>query len=129
VLVPAAVEHSLTAENARQVRAPLILEGANGPTTPEADAIFLERGIPVIPDVLANAGGVTVSYFEWVQARQYLHWSEEQVNEELRRIMVTAYRAIHQRVASNPNTTMRQAAQWIGVERVTEATTLRGIYP
>ena len=129
VLVPAAVEHSLTAENAGQVRAPLILEGANGPTTSEADAIFLERGIPVIPDVLANAGGVTVSYFEWVQARQYLHWSEEQVNEELRRIMVTAYRAIQQRVTSNPGTSMRQAAQWIGVERVTEATTLRGIYP
>ncbi|RLT28505.1 MAG: Glu/Leu/Phe/Val dehydrogenase [Chloroflexi bacterium] len=129
VLVPAAIEHSLTAENAPLVKAPLILEGANGPTTPEADAIFLERGIPVIPDVLANAGGVTVSYFEWVQARQYLHWSEEQVNEELRRIMVTAYRAIQQRVASNPGTTMRQAAQWIGVERVTEATTLRGIYP
>ena len=129
VLVPAAIEHSLTAENAPLVKAPLIREGANGPTTPEADAIFLERGIPVIPDVLANAGGVTVSYFEWVQARQYLHWSEEQVNEELRRIMVTAYRAIQQRVASNPGTTMRQAAQWIGVERVTEATTLRGIYP
>ncbi|MEI6666121.1 MAG: Glu/Leu/Phe/Val dehydrogenase [Chloroflexota bacterium] len=129
VLVPAAVEHSLTAENAGQVRAPLILEGANGPTTSEADAIFLERGIPVIPDVLGNAGGVTVSYFEWVQARQYLHWSEEQVNEELRRIMVTAYRAIQQRVTSNPGTSMRQAAQWIGVERVTEATTLRGIYP
>lgn len=129
VLVPAAVEHVLTAANAHRVRARLIIEGANGPTTPEADAIFHERGITVIPDVLANAGGVTVSYFEWVQARQYLHWSEEQVNEELRRVIISAYREIVQRVASAPDCTMRQAAQWIGVERVTQATTLRGIYP
>ena len=129
VLVPAAVEHVLTAENAHRVRARLIIEGANGPTTPEADTIFGERGITVIPDVLANAGGVTVSYFEWVQARQYLHWSEEQVNEELRRVIISAYREIVQRVASAPDCTMRQAAQWIGVERVMQATTLRGIYP
>lgn len=129
ILVPAAVEHVLTAANAEQVRASLIIEGANGPTTPEADAIFRERGLTVIPDVLANAGGVTVSYFEWVQARQYLHWSEEQVNEELRRLLISAYREIVQRVMSAPDCTMRQAAQWIGVERVTLATTLRGIYP
>jgi len=129
VLVPAAVEHVLTASNAAQVRAGLIVEGANGPTTPEADAIFRERGLTVIPDVLANAGGVTVSYFEWVQARQYLHWSEEQVNEELRRVLIAAYREIVQRVATAPDCTLRQAAQWLGVERVMQATTLRGIYP
>lgn len=129
VLVPAAVEHVLTASNASSVRAGLIIEGANGPTTPEADAIFRERGVTVIPDVLANAGGVTVSYFEWVQARQYLHWSEEQVNEELRRVLIAAYREIVQRVATAPDCTLRQAAQWLGVERVMQATTLRGIYP
>ncbi|MFA7297074.1 MAG: Glu/Leu/Phe/Val dehydrogenase [Dehalococcoidia bacterium] len=129
VLVPAAVEHVLTADNAERVRARLIIEGANGPTRPEADAIFHERGLTVIPDVLANAGGVTVSYFEWVQARQYLHWSEEQVNEELRRVLISAYRSVVQRVASAPDCTLRQAAQWLGVERVMQATTLRGIYP
>jgi glutamate dehydrogenase (NAD(P)+) len=129
VLVPAAIEHVLTAANAGQVRAGLILEGANGPTTPEADEIFEQRGITVIPDVVANAGGVTVSYFEWIQARDYLHWREEQVNEELHRLMVAAYRDIVGRVMTNPDCTLRDAAQWIGVERVVQATTLRGIYP
>ena len=129
VLVPASMEHVVTEANAERVRAPLIIEGANGPLTPEADEIMRRRNIPVIPDVLANAGGVTVSYFEWVQARQYLHWREEQVNEELRRLMVAAYHAVWSRCLGESGCSMREAAQWIGVERVLEATTLRGIFP
>jgi glutamate dehydrogenase (NAD(P)+) len=130
VLVPAAIEGVLTGDNADKVRADLIVEGANGPTTPEADQVFADRGIPVIPDTLANAGGVTVSYFEWVQARQYLHWSEEQVNAELRRLIVNAYHNVTTRCASaDTDCTFREAAQWIGVERVIEAIQLRGIFP
>jgi glutamate dehydrogenase (NAD(P)+) len=130
VLVPAAIEGVLTGDNADRVRANLVIEGANGPTTPEADQVFAERGITLIPDTLANAGGVTVSYFEWVQARQYLHWSEEQVNAELRRLMVNAYHAVTTRCgAADEGCTFREAAQWIGVERVIEALELRGIFP
>jgi glutamate dehydrogenase (NAD(P)+) len=131
VLVPAAVEGVITGVNAGGIRARLILEGANGPTTPEADTILDERGTIVIPDILANAGGVTVSYFEWVQARQYLQWSEEQVNTELRRVMVNAYRSVVSRcpIGSHGNCTQREAAQWLAVERVVEAIDRRGIYP
>ncbi len=130
VLVPAAVENVLHEGNAGDVQARLILEGANGPTTPEADAIFQERGITVIPDILANAGGVTVSYFEWVQARQYIRWSEERVNEELRRLITSAYQNVAARhAASRVPSTLRQAANWVGIERVVEAMTLRGIFP
>jgi len=131
VLVPAAVESVLTEHNADKVRARLVLEGANGPTTPEADEILNDRGITVIPDILANAGGVTVSYFEWVQARQYMQWSEEQVNAELRRLMVNAYRTVVSRcpIGSHGQCTQREAAQWIGIERVVEAIEHRGIYP
>jgi len=130
VLVPAAIEGVLTGENADRVRANLIIEGANGPTTPEADQIFADRGVTLLPDTLANAGGVTVSYFEWVQARQYLHWSEEQVNAELRRLMVNAYHSVTTRCGSaDEGCTFREAAQWIGVERVIEAIELRGIFP
>ncbi len=130
VLVPAAVEDVLTAENAGHVQAPLIIEGANGPTSTEADEIFHERGITVIPDILANAGGVTVSYFEWVQSRQYLRWSEDRVNEELRRLITAAY---HEVIARCPiggkDCTQRQAANWLAIERVVEALELRGIFP
>jgi len=130
VLIPAAIESVLTGEIAPRVRASIILEGANGPTTPAADAHFRERGITVIPDILANAGGVTVSYFEWVQARQYVRWSEERVNEELRRLITAAYQTIASRhQAAKGDATLRDAANWIGIERVTEATTLRGIFP
>lgn len=130
VLVPAALETVLTEANAGAVRAPLIVEGANGPTTPEADAIFRERGIVVIPDILANAGGVTVSYFEWVQARQFQRWPEEQVNQELQRIMARAYQTVSARCPAGTQTcTLRQAANWIAIERVVEAMTLRGVYP
>ncbi|MCK9493983.1 MAG: Glu/Leu/Phe/Val dehydrogenase [Dehalococcoidia bacterium] len=130
VIVPAAIEHVLTEENAGLVKAPLVLEGANGPTSQGADAIFKERGITVIPDILANAGGVTVSYFEWVQARQYVRWTEERVNEELRRLITSAYQTICARQqSSRGQATLRDAASWIGIERVVEATELRGIFP
>ncbi len=130
VLVPAAVESVLHEGNADRVQAKVILEGANGPTTPEADSVFQERGITVIPDIVANAGGVTVSYFEWVQARQYIRWSEERVNEELRRLISSAYQTIAARHATaRDGSTLRQAANWVGIERVVEALMLRGIYP
>lgn len=130
ILVPAAVESVLTAHNAGRVRARLIIEGANGPTTEEADQIFEDRGIVVIPDILANAGGVTVSYFEWVQARQYLQWTEARVNEELQRVLTTAYRDVATRAAKvGPECSMREAANIIGIERVVEALELRGYYP
>ncbi|MGE3961273.1 MAG: Glu/Leu/Phe/Val dehydrogenase [Dehalococcoidia bacterium] len=130
VIVPAAIEHVLTEENAGRVKASIVLEGANGPTTQAADAIFKERGITVVPDIIANAGGVTVSYFEWVQARQYVRWSEERVNEELRRLITAGYQTIAARqMASRDGSTLRDAANWIGIERVVEATELRGIYP
>lgn len=130
IIVPAAVEHVLTEANAGQVKASVVLEGANGPTTQAADAIFAERGITVIPDIIANAGGVTVSYFEWVQARQYVRWSEERVNEELRRLISAGYQTIAARQsAAKDGSTLRDAANWIGIERVVEATELRGIFP
>ena len=130
ILVPAAVESVLTAQNADRVRARLIIEGANGPTTAEADEIFRQRNLTVIPDILANAGGVTVSYFEWVQARQYLQWTEERVNEELHRVIVDAYRDLTARATQiGPGCTQRAAANIIGIERVVEAIALRGFYP
>ena len=92
--------------------------------------MFKERGITVIPDIVANAGGVTVSYFEWVQARQYVRWSEERVNEELRRLITTAYQTVAARQsAAKGDATLRDAANWIGIERVVEATELRGLFP
>ncbi|MEX1021745.1 MAG: Glu/Leu/Phe/Val dehydrogenase [Dehalococcoidia bacterium] len=130
IIVPAAVEAVLTEDNADQVKARIVLEGANGPTTPEADAMLNDRGVTVIPDIVANAGGVTVSYFEWVQARQYIRWSEERVNEELRRLISTAYQTVAARQATVRNgSTLRQAANWVGIERVVEAQTLRGLFP
>jgi glutamate dehydrogenase (NAD(P)+) len=130
VLVPAALEGVITGANAERVRAPLIIEGANGPVTPEADDVLRERGVVVIPDILANAGGVTVSYFEWVQAREYRRWTLDEVNEELRRYMVDGYRNVVSRCALGvERCDLREAAQWIGIERVIEAIELRGIFP
>jgi glutamate dehydrogenase (NAD(P)+) len=126
VLVPAALGHVLHEGNARDVRAKYVLEAANGPTAAEADQIFLERGIVAIPDIWANAGGVTVSYFEWTQNTQKLKWAEEEVNRGLERHMVAAHRAI-QALMDEKHCSMRTAAFALGVRRVKEATELRGM--
>lgn len=125
VLVPAALDNQLTGENAARVKAKIILELANGPTTPEADKLFFEKGITLIPDVLANAGGVTVSYFEWVQNRSGDRWSEAVVLEKLHSIMAESYRAVRI-LALEKGIDMRLAAFSVGVKRVVDAMKLRG---
>jgi glutamate dehydrogenase (NAD(P)+) len=128
VLVPAALENQLTARNASRVKARLIIEAANGPTTPDADRIFNDRGITVVPDILANAGGVTVSYFEWVQGLQRFFWSEREINEQLEAIMTRSFHAVVQK-ADEQGTNLRMGAYLLAVARVAEATELRGVYP
>ncbi len=128
VLVPAALENQLTVLNAPHVKARLVVEGANGPTTPEADRILYDRGILVIPDILANAGGVTVSYFEWVQGLQSFLWRESEVNERLRDIMVRSFGEVLQ-VAESRGVSMRVAAYILAVDKVVQALEVRGIYP
>ncbi len=128
VLIPAAVGNQLTSRNAEDVKAKLIVEGANGPTTPEADKIFERRGIFVVPDILANAGGVTVSYFEWVQDLQAFFWSEHEVNEKLRAIMERAFAEVLA-VSLERKLPMRMAAYVQAVSRVAAATRDRGLYP
>ena len=128
VLVPAAYENQITVVNAPRVKAKLIAEGANGPTTPEADAVLRDRGITVIPDILCNAGGVTVSYFEWVQDLQEFFWDEDDINQKLRRILVKAFDAVEQ-VQDHHGSDLRTAAYIVGVQRVAEAIRTRGIYP
>jgi len=128
ILVPAALENQITQANAARIRAKIICEAANGPTTPEADAVLDAKGVVVIPDILANAGGVTVSYFEWVQGLQAYFWSEREVNIELRDIMQRAYADVHA-IAEREKVSLRMAAQMLAVGRVAEATVTRGIYP
>jgi glutamate dehydrogenase (NAD(P)+) len=128
VLVPAALESVLTEDNAEDVRANVIVEAANGPTTPEADQIFHDRGILVVPDILANAGGVTVSYFEWVQDLQAYFWREDEVNARLREIMERAHVDVIE-LAEDRKATMRVAATVLGVSRVAEAHVTRGLFP
>lgn len=128
ILMPSAISAQLTGENAANVKAKLIVEGANGPTTPEADAIFSDRGVLVVPDILANAGGVVCSYFEWVQDLQNFFWEENEVNTKLARIMRHSYGAVESTMRAH-KTDMRTAAMIIGVKRVAEATIMRGIYP
>jgi glutamate dehydrogenase (NAD(P)+) len=127
VLVPAALEKVLTVENASRIKARLIVEGANGPTTPEADRIFKERGIIVIPDIVANAGGVTVSYFEWVQDRQGLFWKEAEVNERLKDQLLSNFHAVR-RVAEARGIAYRTAAYMVAIERVVASLRIRGVY-
>ncbi len=127
-LIPAALEGQITGRNASQVKARVIVEGANGPTTPDADAILADNGLLVVPDILANAGGVIVSYFEWVQDLQFFFWEEDEVNERLHRVITRAYREVI-RLAEREKLSLREAAMLLAVRRVVEATQVRGIYP
>jgi len=128
ILVPAAIENQITEANAAQVKARVIVEGANGPTTPEADEILGDNGVFVVPDVLANTGGVIVSYFEWVQNIQALFWDEKEVNEQLQKLMANAFAQVL-RISQSKKVTMRTAAHMLAVGRIAQAMVLRGIYP
>ncbi len=128
ILIPAAMEGQITRGNARDIKAKFIIEGANGPTTPEADDILNDRGIYVVPDILANAGGVIVSYFEWVQDLQAFFWNEDQVYVQLERILKRAYDETYQTSQDN-NIDMRTAAQVKAIKRVSDAIITRGVYP
>lgn len=125
VFLPCAREDTITAENAAAVRARLVVEGANGPTTPEADAILEQKGVRVVPDVLANAGGVIVSYFEWVQNREGFYWEENDVNDKLRARLRAAYATVRE-MSSRMKTSMRQAAYCLALEKIAEAMIARG---
>jgi glutamate dehydrogenase len=125
ILVPAAVENQITAANAHRIRADIVVEAANGPTTLEATRILSERGILLVPDVLASAGGVTVSYFEWVQNNQGYYWSEEEVERKLEEIMVNAFDNVYN-LARSRKVDMRLAAYMVGVRKMAEASRFRG---
>jgi glutamate dehydrogenase (NAD(P)+) len=128
VLIPAAIEGVITVKNADAVRAKVVVEAANGPITFEGDKILMDRNVFVVPDILANSGGVTVSYFEWVQDIQAYFWDEEEVNDRLWQIMERAYHDVFT-LAKQKDLSMRQAAHWIGVSRVAEAHLTRGLFP
>ncbi|MDD1747119.1 MAG: Glu/Leu/Phe/Val dehydrogenase [Methanomassiliicoccales archaeon] len=128
ILVPAAMENVITADNAKRIKAKIVAEGANGPTTPEADEILYDKGIMVIPDILANAGGVTVSYFEWVQDLQFFFWNVDEIKERLKAIMTNAFGCVHS-IAKEMKVDMRTAAYMLAVGEVARALELRGIYP
>lgn len=125
ILIPAALEKQITEENAEHIKASIILELANGPTTPEADMILERKNITIIPDVLANAGGVTVSYFEWVQNNMGYYWEKEEVFEKLEKIMKQAFKDVHE-MSTSQGVTLRMGAYLLGIERIAEAMKLRG---
>jgi len=128
ILVPAALENIIDRANAPAVRAKIIAEAANGPLTPDADAVLEDKGVFVIPDVLCNAGGVTVSYFEWVQDEQHLFWDAQDIYNRLERVMKTAFHEVV-KMHIDRKVGMRIAANMLGIGRVAEATRLRGLYP
>ena len=128
VLIPAAVGSVIHARNADRIKASIVTEGANGPTTPEADVILRDRGVTVIPDILANAGGVVVSYFEWVQGLQYYFWRESEITSRLQEVMTRAFNRVWA-LASKEGTDLRTAALMEGVRRVAEGYKVRGLYP
>ncbi len=128
ILVPAATENQLTAANAERIQARLVAEAANGPTTPEADRALFKRGVTVIPDILANAAGVTVSYFEWVQDLQSFFWTSDEIANKLSHVMTRAYEEVA-KTAQDHQCDMRLAAYMLAIQRVADATQLRGIYP
>ena len=127
-LIPAALENQINETNANRIRARIVVEGANGPTTPVADDILREKGIVLVPDVIANAGGVTVSYFEWVQDFSSFFWSEEEINQRLERIMREAFTSLMQ-VAQEKGISLRTAAYVVACTRILQARQLRGLYP
>jgi glutamate dehydrogenase (NAD(P)+) len=127
ILVPAALENQITMENASLIKAKIIAEGANGPTTPDAHRVLHERGVFVVPDILANAGGVTTSYFEWVQDRHGYFWEEEEVNRRLEAKMVEAFQDVLQ-MSLKYKTDMRTAAYIVAINRVATVTRMRGMY-
>jgi glutamate dehydrogenase (NAD(P)+) len=128
ILIPAALERQITRDNAGKIQCRILAEGANGPTTPEADAILRERDIFVIPDILCNAGGVTVSYFEWVQDLQNYFWTETQINRRLKQVLIKAFREVRA-LAQRTQVDMRMAALMLGVGRVADGTRIRGLFP
>jgi glutamate dehydrogenase (NAD(P)+) len=128
VLIPAALENQITGRNAARIQARLVIEAANGPTTPDADVILNDRGTTVVPDILANAGGVTVSYFEWVQDLQRFFWAENEINHRLESIMTRSYDAVR-RKSKEQDCNLRMGAYLLAVARVAEATEIRGVYP
>lgn len=128
VLIPAAMENQITVETAKNVRAKIIVEGANGPTAAQADAILDAKGIKVVPDILANAGGVIVSYFEWVQNIQSLMWDEEEVNKTLEKIMIRAFNEVWDK-SKDKNTSLRMGAYMVAIDRIVKAKKIRGVFP
>ncbi len=128
VLIPAALENQITEENADRIKAKVIIEGANGPTTPQAERILTEKGIIVVPDILANSGGVVVSYFEWVQDIQVFFWDLDQINQNLKRILVNSFEEVWS-LAKKEKVTMRTASYMLAVNRVAIAVRERGIFP
>jgi glutamate dehydrogenase/leucine dehydrogenase len=128
ILLPSALENAITMKNIGNVKAKIIAELANGPTTPSADRVLEEEGVFLIPDILANAGGVTVSYYEWVQDQYSFFWSERQINDTLEQTIKTAFDSVHE-TAKRYNTDMRTGAYILAVGRVAEATRVRGIFP